>query len=66
MFTSRKGSLTAEFEKKLASSAAKKHQNSKQLVRVIGHWREDDEFVAQVIRSIVSFSLLLVPNKIRK
>ena len=48
LFTSRKGSLTAEYEKQLADSTEKKYRNRKHLVHVLRHWREDDEFVRQV------------------
>jgi len=54
LFTSRKGSLTVEFEKQLADSTEKKYQNRKQLVHVLRHWREDDEFARQVNRRISS------------
>jgi len=48
LFTSRKGSLTVEFEKQLADSTEKKYQNRKELVYVLRHWREDEVFARQV------------------
>jgi len=48
LFASRKGSVTAEYEKQLASSTEKRYLNRKQLVHVLRHWRQDDEFVRQV------------------
>ena len=49
LFASRKGSITVEFEKNLADKIQQKYQNSKQLVHVIRHWREDEEFARQVL-----------------
>jgi len=50
LFASRKGSVTAEYEKQLASSTEKRYLDRKQLVHVLRHWRQDDEFVRQVDR----------------
>jgi len=55
LFTSRKGSLTVEFENQLADSTEKKYQNRKQLVHVLRHWREDKEFARQVDRPTKSY-----------
>jgi arachidonate 5-lipoxygenase len=51
LFSSRKGSLTVEFEKSLADTIQQKYQHSKHLVHVIRHWREDEEFAQQLFNS---------------
>ena len=48
LFTSRKGSLTVQFENQLADSTERKYQDRKQLVQVLRHWREDKEFARHV------------------
>ena len=48
LFTSRRGSLTVDFENQLADSTERKYQDRKQLVQVLRHWREDKEFARQV------------------
>jgi len=59
LFSSRKGSFTVEFEKSLADKIQQKYQNSKQLIHVILHWREDEEFARQVPTRFICFTYTL-------
>jgi hypothetical protein len=63
-FSSRKESFTVEFEKNLADKIQQKYQNSKQLVHVIRHWREDDEFARQVSGQSGAFSVAFIDDGI--
>ena len=54
LFTPRKGTLTAEFEKQLADNLDKNYQSRKQLTHVLRHWREDEEFARQVSTPMIS------------
>jgi len=58
LFTSSRGNLTIKFEKQLADSTEKKYQNRQQLVHVLRHWREDEEFARQA-RSHIHCQLFL-------
>lgn len=47
-FTSRKATISVEFEKTLADTIADKYENSKVMVHIIRNWRDDAEFARQV------------------